>query len=434
MRTIQPIGPDVIEDYLEIYLNAYPAFKTLDEDCYEAYRKKVLRDMESPDIQFVGLYEEGILLSTMKLVDFSMNIFGRMQKAVGLMALGVHPLHKKKGAALDMVKYFEEYTEKSGALVALLLPFSMGFYRKMGYGFGSKMDEYHIPTESLPAEWDRTHLKMLGKEHLNQVLACHQRAAEKNHGMLVKFSEEIRAMEEDSSVRRVGWLEDGQLKGYLAYRFICDSPVNYTLNHIQVEEMIYEDGRILKGLLGFLRAQADEAQSVVLRTGEEDFYHLLQSPQDISGNYIPFGYLQSNVSAIGIMHKIPSVEKFIQQTGYRHFPALPAKLPVPPVKLRITWEDELNHRTDSLCMAFGGTDGMAGSGEEGGIGWQICQEEKKMVELRCKKSDLSSLFLGSCRLAAMVRLGAMEISDPDCVDQLDQLFYYKQRPWGNSDF
>ncbi|QIB70057.1 GNAT family N-acetyltransferase [Aminipila butyrica] len=423
MRRIQAIGPDVMEDYLEIYLNAYPAFKTLDGECYETYRKKTLRDMEeAEDVHFFGLYEEQVLIATMKLIEFKMNLFGQMQKAVGLMSLAVHPLHKKQGVALNMVQFFEEYTEKSGGLIALLLPFSMDFYRRMGYGFGSKLDEYHIPADSLPRDGELTHLKLLGKEDLPEVLACHQRYAKNNHGMLMKFSEEIRAMEADSPVRRLGWLEEGELKGYLAYRFICDSPMNYTLNHIEVDELIYENGAILKGLLNFLRMQADEAQSVVLRTGEEDFYHLLRSPQDLSNNYIPFGYLQSNVSAIGIMHKILSVEKFIQQTEYRAFPSQ-------EVNLRISWEDELNHRQEAVSIAFGG------DGKKGQAHWRVCSEEEgAFVEIRCKKSDLSSLLLGSCRFAAMIRLGVMEISDSTYIDVVDQLFYYRQKPWGNSDF
>ena len=86
------------------------------------------------------------LLATMKLIDLSVNFFGKIRPASGLMALGVHPLHKKKGVAKDMVKFFEKYTKESGSLVAMLLPFRMDFYRQMGYGYGSKLDEYRIPS------------------------------------------------------------------------------------------------------------------------------------------------------------------------------------------------------------------------------------------------------------------------------------------------
>ena len=59
-------------------------------------------------------------VNTMKLILFSMNFFGKMQPACGLMALEVHPLHKKKGAALFMVRYFEDYARRIDALLTLL--------------------------------------------------------------------------------------------------------------------------------------------------------------------------------------------------------------------------------------------------------------------------------------------------------------------------
>ena len=77
---------------------------------------------------------------------------------------------------------------------------------------------------------------------------------------------------------------------------------------MEVNELVYMDGRILLCLLGYLRNQSDLAQTTVLRTGEPDFYHLLPSAQDTSGNYIDFGFLQTNISAIGtcLLYTSPS--------------------------------------------------------------------------------------------------------------------------------
>ena len=140
-REIKPITPQHIEDYLTIYLNAYPAFKDIGDAGREKYRPKILHSMENDkNIHFYGLFEEDSLIATMKLIDFSVNIFGKMQAATGLMALAVHPLHRKKGAALEMVRFFEDYALRCGNSTAMLLPFRMDFYRKMGYGYGSKLE------------------------------------------------------------------------------------------------------------------------------------------------------------------------------------------------------------------------------------------------------------------------------------------------------
>lgn len=149
--TIRPLTEADIEAYLDIYLNSYPAYKSLDEECRQHYRDKHRLELrEDRQVQTVGLFAGGTLLATMKLIRFSMNFFGKMQPACGLMALEVHPLHKKKGVALEMVRYFEDYARRIGALLTLLLPFQIGFYRRMGYGFAGKLYEYHLPTAALP--------------------------------------------------------------------------------------------------------------------------------------------------------------------------------------------------------------------------------------------------------------------------------------------
>ena len=145
----RPLTEGDIEAYLDIYLNAYPAYKALDAECRQHYREKHLLELrEDSQTRTVGLFEGDTLIGTMKLILFSMNFFGQMQPACGLMALEVHPLHKKKGAALAMVRYFEDYARENGALLTLLLPFRIDFYRRMGYGFAGKLYEYHLPTAS----------------------------------------------------------------------------------------------------------------------------------------------------------------------------------------------------------------------------------------------------------------------------------------------
>ena len=423
-REIKLIGPEYIEDYLTIYLNAYPAFKSIGDEGREAKRRVVIPSMEGDkNIHFYGLFEGETLIAVMKLIDFSMNLFGEMKPVVGLMSLAVHPLHKKKGAALSMVRFFEKYTVESGALASLLLPFRMGFYKQMGYGFGTKLEEYRLPTSHLPAcsKEERSALKILDKEDFGDLLACHSACAKKNHGMLEKFEDEIRDMREDTESRRIGYVKDGVLQGYVSFRFVCESDVNYTLNRMEVSEIVYADSRVFRSLLGFLRLQEDLAQTTVIRTGEEDFYHILEDAADISGNYINFGFLQSNISAIGTMYKIPDLKRFIMATDYRSFPA-------EDLSLTFVCEDELNHRQEPVSIAF------RKKGESESRWSPLPADVKTDVTLHCKLSDLSSLLLGSCHLASLVRLGSVRLSNPGYLDRLDRLFHCPQKPWTNTDY
>lgn len=103
------------------------------------------------------------------------------------------------------------------------------------------------------------------------MLRCQADFASRNHGMVVKFEDEIRAMASDSQSKRIGFIEDGQLKGYAVYDFVSESEVNYTLNRIEVSELVYLSPAVLRAFLGFFRNQSDLAENIVIRTGEGGF-------------------------------------------------------------------------------------------------------------------------------------------------------------------
>ena len=422
-RIIRRLVPEDMPAYMEIYLNAYPAGKDLSEECYEKYYARNLRSMTEFDhVNYYGMFEDGRLIATMKLIDFEMNLFGQMRRATGLMALGVHPLHKRKGAARDMVKFFEDYTVGSGGCVSMLLPFRMDFYKKLGYGCGTKLDEYHIKTEYLPDVSPRgalAGLRLLSRDEADLALQCYETFVKQNHGAVCKFEEEIRDFREDDEVRRLGFFEDGRLTGYAAFTFENTSSCNYTLNRMNVKELVYHDVQTLKALLAGLRMQADLAQSVVIRSGEPDFYHLLESCQDMSGGYIDFGFLQTNVSAVGTMYKICDFRSFIEAASHRQFPAA------------------------DLTAGFAVTDDVTGSQEyfavkfDSGRWTYLTGEdayEDAEVHVKCRRSDLSSLFMGSGEFGGLVRLGVMTADKPEYVRTLDILLHAEQKPFTNTDY
>ena len=197
----------------------------------------------------------------------------------------------------------------------------MDFYRNMGYGYGSNVEEYRIPSLSLP-KWEGPRLiRFLGPEDTEKMLECQKAFAGIYHGMVVKFEDEIRAMHADTRSKRIGCFADGMLKGYAVYDLVSESPVNYTLNSIDIKELFIWTATVSVRSWLFQGNRRILPQIVTLRTGEEDFYHILPSAQDISGNYIDFGFLQTNVGAVGTMYKIVDPSAFVRATSHRQFPA-----------------------------------------------------------------------------------------------------------------
>ena len=420
-RTIRKLTTADIDGYLEVYLNAYPAYKELDDECREKYRKKAMLEItQNKEVIHMGMLEGDKVIAIMKVVHFSLNLFGKMHPACGLMALGVHPLYKKQGTALAMIREFEKIAYNEGAAVTMLLPFNIPFYRRMGYGFGGRIEEYHIPTTGLPKTDGEgaKHLRFLRLEDLPAVLECNREFVRANHGMVDKFEEEIRGMQDDSQVFRIGYEEDGRLRGYIAWRYREASDVNYTQMCMSVEEMVYANGRILREMLGFIRNQADLCQTVILRSGEPDFVHLLEDPQDISKNYIDFGFLQTNAAAVGTMFKIINPVKFIADTRYRAFPAACDD----KFTVKFLYEKELEHEEETVALTF-----------ENGA-WEIAKNDEADVTVKLKQGIFASVLMGSADISAMVRLGGVEISNADSLAKLESLFSYHQKPWCNSDY
>lgn len=422
-RLIRRLTKDDMPAYTDIYLNAYPSGKNVSKECYDKYFNRNLQSLlEYDHVNFFGLFENEILISIMKLIDFDINLFGEMNKATGLMSLAVHPLHKKKGIARDMVKFFEDYTVSSGGVVAMLLPFRVDYYRKMGYGYGTKLDEYKIPTHYLPSSNDISNLRLIKKDDISSVLKCHASFVENYHGALNKFEEEIRDMKDDDETRRIGYYEQEELKGYAAFSFERDSEVNYTLNTMQVSELVYADGEVLKKLIAGLRMQADLAQNIVLRTGEADFYHLLEGLEDTSGNYINYGFLQTNISAMGNMYKITDIQSFVEKTNYRRFPA-------DDIKIGFKVYDEFKEDWLNFSIVFNTLEDKTNSK------WQYVMDIENLdVMITTKLSDFSSLLMGSADAASLVRLGVITLSDKSQADRLDRLLHYNQRPFTNTDY
>ena len=95
------------------------------------------------------------------------------------------------------------------------------------------------------------------------------------------------------------------------------------------------------------------------------------------------------------MYKIIDPEAFIKATSYRKF--IPAK-----VIVRFDYTDEFENTDRQLVIAFGP-----------GGNWSVGQAEDAEVTVRCNLADLSSLLMGSCSFSALLRLGALELSNTE---------------------
>ena len=146
---IRPLAESGIDAYVEIMAGAYPGLNIVTETDRQRMRDRLVSTFEDPSVTIYGLSHGDQLLAGMILYDFTMNVRGTLLPAGGLGSLAVDLLHRKQRLAKEMVDfYLRHYREKSVSL-ALLYPFRPDFYRRMGFGYGTKMNKYVFRPEAL---------------------------------------------------------------------------------------------------------------------------------------------------------------------------------------------------------------------------------------------------------------------------------------------
>jgi predicted acetyltransferase len=415
MREIKQLNVSNIDAYTDIAFNAYPSFKDFGKEAMDEYKSETIETMNNDQaVTFYGLFEYDELIGVMRLFDFEMNVFNKIMPVSGLGFLGVHLLHKKKGVARELVEYYEKHYLNKNVPIAALLPFRPDFYKKMGYGFGTKTNQYRIPSGYLPNYEIKNKLRYLVENDLNMILECHERVVKNSHGRIKKIGDEIRDLFGDVFNRIIGSFDkEGKLNGYLVYKFNNGKSGNYTINHIYIKEMIYENSEVLKNLMGYLKSQKDQVELVIFNTADEHFHNIFSNPLNDTKNYIPYGYLETNTQAIGVMYKILDIKMAFKQCS-RHYNYV-------NLKVRFLVEDDYNSSTTEEIVCFN-------------RGEVSLEELEYDVSVKMKHSDFSSLFLACTSVSGLYNIGLLEIDDKEKLEILDLAFYYPQKPVCYTDF
>ncbi|MBO1305665.1 GNAT family N-acetyltransferase [Enterococcus sp. 669A] len=418
MSEIRELSAEDLAAHTEIAFHAYPSFKDFSPEGKLRFtnRMQTMR-VQDPQIKFYGLFEEDKLIAQMRLLPFEMNLFGKMTLTAGLGSLGVHLFHKKQGIGHKMLAYFEDYFREKNIPLAMLLPFEPSFYHQAEYGYGTKLNHYCLATPALPKYKAPCHLVYLTSKDESKLRNFHEKIVQQTHGMAKRYNYEWQDIFTDPENILVASLnEAAEIEGYLVFQFKNTKADNYTRNQIVVKEMLYQNPLVLRKLLGFLRNQDDQAQSVQFKTFEPGFHFLFDNPLNDSRNFLDFGYLETNQQYIGNMYKILDIPAIVQQTQHR------------------------NYNSADLSVAFTISDGYRKKTAE----YQLLIEQGKARLLDSSKTaeisvalslaDFTSAFVGAVSFNDLYRMGQLQTEQPQVLLKLDQAFYLETPPVGWSDY
>ena len=414
MREIKALKKDDFDNYvMNIAYKAYPSFKDYSDDGIASFKRLANIRYEDEKSKFWAMYEDEKLLAAMRLIDFDMNFFNTMIKSSGLASLGVDLLHKKEKIAKEMIIFYENLYREKNIPIAMLLPFATDFYKKMGYGFGPKMNRYRIKASNVPACFEKADLRYVDRDNLAELFNLHNQYVKQVHGMLEKISDEIDDLLTNNQNIIVGNYENNKMTGYLVFEFENGKDDNYTINNMIVKELVYLDSVTLRKLLGFIKKQEDQVNIVVFDTQNEGFVHLFANPLNDSLNYIPFGNLETNTQAIGVMYKILNVKQAFELYNYRNYNNV-------SLKTKLVIVDEYQNEAE-VFVEF--VDGKA-----------LTTNTEYDVCLKLGIADFSSLFLGCITIKDLYRHGLLELDNLEYLDKLSLAYTVDTKPECNTDF
>lgn len=409
-NTIKKIPLRDLDDFISIASNAYPGLGMTSDQERKSMRQRLVMLSKDPTIAHYGAYRGRKLVGGMLTYGFNMNLFSVNTLVGGVGFVAVDLLHKKEKVCRDLILYFlDMYLRKKSSMVALY-PFRPDFYRKMGFGYGTKLSLYRIRPEDLPSGGSREHLRFLAPGDGKLFKQCNDRFCKKHHGMFELKNHELLSFFKNPAAKTVVYEKGNKILGYLSFVFKKADDENLLKNYILIRKLIYENRDVLRALLAFLRTQSDQVPQIIYSTQDDMIHFLVKDPRDGSDNIIPLIAHQTNTQGVGIMYRVIDTGGIFRVLANHQFGRQ-------SYRLKLSIQDSfLKVNSGSIILEF--NDGRF-STKKGG---------KFDVEVSLDVADFSSLLVGSVDYGSLYRYGLTEISDEKYIDTVTDTFKVRQKP------
>ncbi len=408
MSEVRRIRDDEFRDYMRITLDSYPAmFTDVSEERRQRWieRMKATQNMDD-SVNYYGCYRGGEMAGGMRLHDFKMTLYGTQVLVGGVGNVCVDPLHRKMHVSKELMKFAHRHYRGRGAKLAVLYPFRPDYYVRMGYGYGRKMNQYKFRPGDLP-RGTREGVSYLGDADVDALTSCFNRYAHGTHGMIEKkasYFERFMGL-----FKVVGYREGGMVRGFAAFGYKKLREDHELLQNLEVHTMIYETPDALRGLLGFLGAQLDQVEKVVLNTMDDDLHFVPRDPRDGAPRMF-YTSQETNIQGVGIMYRVMDTQGIWEELAGHCFNGV-------NLRVKLTVRDSfLPENNGTVVIHF--KDGNPLVMDEGGYD----------VEATLDVAWFSSLIMGVVDFRKLWMMGLAEVSDEGYVDTLDLLFHAQRRP------
>jgi len=410
MSTIKRLTKKDTMTFAAIGASAFAGMKVTSEEDIKKLADRLWKiDQTDPGIKLYGLFRKGKMIGCMRLFDFTMKMLSTYIPVGGVGFIAVDLAHKREHVCKELVEFFMDHYAKKKAPMLALYPFRPDFYRKMGFGYGTKVNEYRIKPAELPKSGAKERVSFVTKQDHKALSDCYHRVVDKTHGMMKK-NKTAMGFATRPGTKIAAYRNRNRIEGYIMFELAPTSDKNWLTTEFRTIEFIYETREAMMGLLAFVQSQADQVGTFVIRTQDDDFHYLPHDARTDSGRLIfPVGH-ETNTAGIGIMYHIIDTPGLFRALKSHDFNGQTCKL-------KITVKDTFYPRhAGSYLIHF--SNGKA----------QVKTGDDHEVEIIMDVADYSAVVMGSVAFDRMYGYGLAEISDTAYLETVTRIFAPLRKP------
>jgi predicted acetyltransferase len=410
MSPIKRLNTKDYKQMVDIAANAYPGFEFDTPEMKERVRKMLLKDQKTdPAVNHYGLYRQNELIAGLRMFDFKMTLFQTKANIGGGGFLAVDLTRKKEKAAKEIMEFFINHYRKREFPLATLYPFRPDFYRRMGFGYGTKTNEYIFKPADLPKGSGKKHIRHLTKKDRPAITACYNRYASGCHGMFQKCQYEINRLFNPQN-KIIGFKKGRKLEGYMVFNFEKNEKPHFLNQSLRITQMIWNTREAFGGLMAFLNSQADQVGQIMYGTQDEHLHFLPFDPRNQSDRMVPIIGHETNRQGVGIMYRVLNMLHLFENLKKHNFNGQTCRM-----KIFIR---------DSFYKDIEG--GYIVHFENGHADLKL--RGKHDVQISLDISDFSSLVLGVVDFESLYDYGLAEISDLKYLETVNRTFLSEKKP------
>jgi predicted acetyltransferase len=416
MSEIRRLTESDLEQAAVVGANAYPGFGIRSEEGRKRFRERLLVEMkEEPRMEPFGLFGAGgRLYGMMKLYDYQMTVLTQQVPVAGVGFVAVDLMHKKEHVCRDMMRFFLTRCRERCAPLAILYPFRPDFYKSMGFGYGTRINQYRVKAESLPDGRDKSHIRFASQADGPALRDFCNRYALKTHGHCQKNSFEIRRYLGPEPA--VVYEKDGEIRGYVFYTFKTGPGDNPLIHDLVVRELVCED-EALPEMFAFLRSQLDQVDRLIFNVFDDEFFAALADPRNGTDHFMTPVYHETNTQGLGLMYRVTDTAALFGRLADHSFGDK-------DFVLRLSVQDTFFVENNGPVVV------RFESGRPRLLDSSACAD----VEVSIGVAELSSLIMGVVSLGTLLRYGLAHISDARLAPKVEAAFRTKAPPQCTTQF